>query len=87
MRNLSGFLDVIVLLGSLQGFILSALLHFSRRPTPSGRILGAAQSDTVFLLPGINPYPTIMEFIRENGKVTRFIVTQGGKYTWDRVSP
>jgi hypothetical protein len=54
---------------------------------PGFKLALAAQSDTVFLLPGIDPYPTTAEFIRENGSVTKFIVTQGGKYEWDRVSP
>lgn len=39
MTSLSGFLDTIVLLGIIQGFILSALLFFSCRQRPANRFL------------------------------------------------
>ncbi|MBO9561614.1 MAG: helix-turn-helix domain-containing protein [Niastella sp.] len=41
MSSWSGFLDTIVLLGILQGFILSALLFSSRRKKPANRFLAA----------------------------------------------
>lgn len=41
MTSLSGFLDTIVLLGIIQGFILSALLFFSCRQRPANRFLAA----------------------------------------------
>lgn len=41
MSSLSGFLDTIVLLGILQGFILSALLFSSHRKKPANRFLAA----------------------------------------------
>jgi AraC-like DNA-binding protein len=41
MSSWSGFLDTIVLLGILQGFILSALLFSSRRQRPANRFLAA----------------------------------------------
>ena len=39
MTSLSGFLDTIVLLGIIQGFILSALLFVDRRQRPANRFL------------------------------------------------
>jgi AraC-like DNA-binding protein len=41
MSSWSGFLDTIVLLGILQGFILSALLFSSRKKKPANRFLAA----------------------------------------------
>lgn len=41
MTSLPGFLDTIVLLGIVQGFILTALLYYSRRQKPPNRFLAA----------------------------------------------
>src|SRR5215472_2279136 len=41
MPFVTGFLRTIILLGALQGFILSSLLFFSKKKQPANRILSA----------------------------------------------
>ncbi len=40
MHNLSGFFDIVILLGAIQGFIISSLLFFSKENRLSNRLLG-----------------------------------------------
>jgi CubicO group peptidase (beta-lactamase class C family) len=43
-----------------------------------------AQSETKFTLQGVNP-PATIEFVRENGKIIKLIVSQNGLFEWKKI--